>query len=131
MASPFLNRPSAEHVPTVLLYSFSKHELSKFELLMKGFPGIRLISVPENAYQLPVKQLLTGVISAGLPQRAFPRHMMVLAHIPDPLMHLLINICKQATSEKILKAILTETNQNWSSALLYQNLLEEDAQLGG
>lgn len=131
MSSPFLNKPSTEHIPTLLLYSFPKNELAKFRFLLKGFPMIRLIAVPESAYQLPLKQLLEENIPVGLPQNSFPRHMMVLAHIPDPLTHLLINICKQSTSEKVLKAMLTETNQNWSSELLYQNLLEEEAQLGG
>ena len=131
MASTFLNKPSPENIPTLLLYSFTEKELAKFRFMLKGFPGIRLISVPESAYQLPIKQLLEGTAPSGLPHNSFPRHVMVLAHIPDPLMHLLISICKQATSEKVLKAMLTETNQNWSSELLYQNLLEEEAQLGG
>lgn len=131
MASPFLNRPSPEHVPTLLLYSFTEKELSKFRFLLKGFPGIRLMPVPESACQLPLKQLLEGGAPSGLSRHSFPRHMLVLAHIPDPLVHLLISICRQVTPEKVLKAMLTETNQSWSSELLYQNLLEEEAQLGG
>lgn len=57
--------------------------------------------------------------------------MVVFANIPEPLVYPLISICKQVTKEKVLKAMLTETNQAWTSDALYECLIQEEAQLGG
>lgn len=132
MAGPIINAPAPGNAPTLLLYSFTPKEQGAFRFLLRGFPGIRLIAVPETAYELSLRELLAGTQPREAAVcRAFSRHMLVLAHIPEPLAHPLIAICKQATSEKVLKAMLTETNQHWNSQVLYQNLLEEEAQLGG
>lgn len=131
MGGPFLNVPTAENVPTVLLYSFTPKEQGNFETMLRGFPGIRLIAVPEPAYNLSIKDVLIKPLPAANVNAGFSRHMLVFAHIPDPLVQPIIAICKKATPEKVLKAMLTETNQNWSAQTLYQNLLEEEAQLGG
>lgn len=132
MTGPFLNTPTPNHVPTMLLYGFTQKELAAFRFLMRGFPGIRLFPVAEQDCGLHLNALLEKQpdTSGGDPA-AFSRHMLVFAHIPEPIVHPLITICKQATSEKVLKAMLTKTNQNWTSRVLYENLLEEEAQLGG
>lgn len=131
MTSPILNIPSANNIPTVLLYSFTQKEQETFRFLLRGFPGIRLIAVPEQAYDLCLHDILISPMPSSIGHTVFFRHMLVLAHIPDPLVHPLLAICKQATAEKVLKAMLTETNQNWTSRVLYKNLLDEEAQLGG
>lgn len=131
MTGPFLNIPTAKNTPTVLLYSFTQREVDAFRLLLRGFPGIRLIAVPPQAYNLHLNEILTKPVPAVIGSSVFSRHMLVFAHIPDPLVHALISICKQATPEKVLKAMLTETNQNWTSNMLYENLLDEETLLGG
>lgn len=131
MSNAILNTPSSENSPTLLLYNFTAKELAQFQFSMKGFPGIRLVAVPENAYTVPVQQLLVEEMPSGLPGNTFLRHMLVLAYVPEPLVHLLLNICKQVTGEKVLKAMLTETNQHWTSEFLYENLLTEETRLGG
>lgn len=132
MTGPFLNGPTPENVPTLLLYGFTLKEQGAFHFLLRGFPGIRMIAVPEDAYELSLRELLAEKKPPeGSSKGTFSRHMLVFAHIPEPLVHPLIAICKQATSEKVLKAMLTETNQHWTSQVLYQNLLEEEQQLGG
>jgi hypothetical protein len=55
--------------------------------------------------------------------------MLVLSGTPDPLVHYLLNLCRQITADPVLRAMTTETNLQWSCRTLYENLLEEDRQL--
>lgn len=131
MGGLIFNTPTANNIPTILLYSFTQKEQETFRFLLRGFPGIRLLVVPGQAYDCCLHKILNKPLPVVIGSTSFSRHMLVLAHIPDPLVHPLLAICKQATPEKVLKAMLTETNQNWTSRVLYENLLDEEAQLGG
>ena len=118
--------------PAVLLYNFTAKELEAWKFRMRGFPGIRLIPVPQSAYGLTLREILAGQTATAFAKTtAFFRPMLVFANIPEPLVHPLIAICRQITTEKVLKAMLTDTNRNWTSAVLYENLVEEEAMLGG
>jgi hypothetical protein len=110
----------------ILLFNFSGPELTQWK--KQTPPGIRVVPVEPSAYGLTVQQVLDGE-TAGPAAPAFFRKMLVLSGTPDPLVHYLLNLCRQITAEPVLRAMTTETNLQWSCRTLYENLLEEDRQL--
>ncbi len=116
----------------LLLYNFTADEVGKIRRMLKNLPNVWIRVVPKTEYHMTINQILMAETAKGnVLGRDFSRHMLILANAQGPILHFILGVCKQATEEKILRAILTETNMHWSGIELYHNLLEEEKQLGG
>lgn len=118
---------NAMEKPAIILYNFTRSEA---EVWKKQTPLIQVISVPKTSYGLSARELLEGK-KAAAPEAGtdFSRRILLLAGIPDPMVHFLLDICKRVTREPVLRAVLTETNRDWSAGELYRNLQEEEETL--
>jgi hypothetical protein len=110
----------------MLLFNFSNLEREQWKKLTP--PGIELMSVPKSAYGLRVQEVLKGE-TAGPAAQDFFHKMLFLSDVPDPLVHYLLNVCRQVTGDPVLKAMATETNLQWSCRELFEHILEEDRQM--
>ncbi len=118
--------------PTVLLYNFTDAEVGMLRLRLKDLRGVLIHAVGRNAYGMTIRQVLAGQSPPGFfPGREFSRHMAVLCNADGPLLHVLLDACGQAAEEPILRAVLTETNIDWTGLELYDNLAEEEKSLHG
>ena len=116
--------------PTILLYNFSREEVGKLRFVLRMFPAIRVLSVEPSEQTLLLGEVLAGKKAAlGIPAREFQRRMLVLAYAQGSMVHFLLGACGQITQEKVLRAMLTDTNVNWSGLELYENLVEEEREL--
>lgn len=116
--------------PTILLYNFSREEVGKLRFVLRMFPAIRVLSVEPSDQTLLLGEVLAGKKAAlGIPGREFQRRMLVLAYAQGSMVHFLLGACGQITQEKVLRAMLTDTNVNWSGLELYENLVEEEREL--
>lgn len=116
--------------PTILLYNFSREEVGKLRFVLRMFPAIRVLSVEPSDQTLLLGEVLAGKKAAlGIPAREFQRRMLVLAYAQGSMVHFLLGACGQITQEKVLRAMLTDTNVNWSGLELYENLVEEEREL--
>lgn len=116
--------------PTILLYNFTSEEVGKLRFVLRMFPAIRVVSVETSDQRLRIGDVLEGQRGAKpVPGREFQRRMLVLAHAQGPMVHFLLGACGQITQEPVLRAMLTDTNVNWSGLELYDNLLEEEREL--
>jgi hypothetical protein len=58
------------------------------------------------------------------------RKMLVIADAKGEELPLLLSGAGQVTKgQNILRAVVTETNRNWTGSYLYEHLLEEEAKL--
>lgn len=113
---------------TVLLFNFTSEEWKTWQRQAGTLPGIHLVSVPKAAFGLTIQDILDGKRrseSVG----DFSHRMMLIAGAPDPLIHFLLNVCRQSTQEPVLRAMLTETNSRWTCCELCEHLLEEEHNL--
>lgn len=116
--------------PTILLYNFSREEVGKLRFVLRMFPAIRVLSVEPSDQTLLLGEVLAGKKAAlGIPGREFQRRMLVLAYAQGSMVHFLLGACGQITQEKVLRAMLTDSNVNWSGLELYENLVEEEREL--
>ena len=116
--------------PTILLYNFSREEVGKLRFVLRMFPAIRVLSVEPSDQMLLLGEVLAGKKAAlGIPAREFQSRMLVLAYAQGSMVHFLLGACGQITQEKVLRAMLTDTNVNWSGLELYENLVEEEREL--
>lgn len=116
--------------PTIMLYNFTPEEVGKLRFVLRMFPNIRVLSVEKSDQGLLIGDVLEGKKATMLiPGREFQRRMLVLAHAQGTMVHFLLGACGQITKEKVLRAMLTETNVQWTGLELYDNLLEEEREL--
>ena len=101
--------------------------------------GESLRHVSKEEYALPLGRLCFGELyvpdeNADKPMpsplsslpKAIEEPMLVFAGMPQDKVMMLLDFIKVQNAPKIpLKAVMTPTNQHWSSFLLYAHLLEE------
>lgn len=116
----------------LLLYNYSPQEIGACRLLLRDLPGVLVTPVARTAWGMTISDVLAGKTppSAG-PLAEISRKMIVFANAGDAMLQLLLAVCGRISEEKPLRAVLTETNRNWTGLELYRNLLEEEMQLGG
>ena len=118
--------------PTLLLYRFTEDEQRRARILVRKLPFLRLMIVPPADEGKKLSALLSGDKGKPLPlSGAVSAPMAVFADCPGPLLSSLLDLPKQISSRHILRALLTETNREWTGAELFRNLREEDTRLSG
>lgn len=115
--------------PTLLCYNLTGERGRKIRFAAMGL-SIKLRSVEENEYHQPLS-VLCGLEEAGEPippEGMFSEEMLVMAGFPNGLVSLFLQAFKKMKLQPVLlKAILTETNKDWNSVQLHEELQAERA----
>lgn len=123
----------------ILLYNLQDHPILAFLTPFASMFGESLRHVSKAEYAAPLGRLCYGNLYkpdenaekplpsplAKLPD-SIDEPMMVFAGMPQDKVMMLLDFIKVQKAPRIsLKAVMTPTNQHWSSYLLYAHLLEE------
>ena len=113
---------------TILIYNCTGPKFSKMRQI---FAMLRLLMRPitPDKYDLPLKDLVAGTGEpCPQPGQAFEENMLVFCGLAPALLNQVLEILRLSDLPPIhFKAVLTETNQDWDSKQLYQELKEEKA----
>ena len=114
--------------PTLLCYHFSAERLSKLRFLcMKLGVTVRVVAPEEES--LPLAQLCgmeAEKQAETQPDGAVDREMLVMAGFSGPMVNALLASMKQFRFAPVaLKAVLTETNVDWTGPYLCRELKKE------
>lgn len=114
----------------VLLYNFQNTEKARKLKAVLIQMGIRIKNVEKEAYLEPIGSLcgIEGIEKTDKQYEGegFPEEMLVMKGMSGGRVDTLLTLLRKNKVEKIqLKAILTETNQQWNSLELYEELKKE------
>ena len=91
---------------------------------------LRMRVVTPDKYHLPLLELSEGKGDAAEAGEAIPESMLVFCNMSSALLNQVLEVIRVAKLPPIpLKAILTETNQEWNSLQLVEELRREQAEL--
>ena len=112
---------------SVLLYNCSGHQWTKLHQMMMML-RFRIRVIKPEQYHLTLEQLAQGqgdVLEENIPE-AFPESMMVFCGVNQAQLNAILNAIRLSKLPPIpLKAVLTETNLQWNSVQLRDELLQE------
>ena len=111
---------------TILMYNCSGGKFSKLQQIF-AMLRLRMRVVGPDKYHLTLAELAEG---EGEPAAEFgqpiPEPMLVFCGLNGALLNQVLEIIRVSKLPKIeLKAVLTETNQEWTTTQLYEELVEE------
>ena len=110
---------------TVLVYNCSGPKFAKMHQI---FAMLHLLmrNVTPDKYHLTLKQLETAQGEAGEAQSPIPESMLVFCNVNQALLQQVLEVIRLSKLPPIsLKAVMTETNQDWTSLQLYEELCKE------
>ena len=109
---------------TVLMYNCSGPEFSKLKQI---FAMLRLLMRPvtPDKYHLTLKELELGQGEAGEACEAFPEPMLVFCGTNGALVQQVLEIIRLSKMPPMIKAMMTNDNQDWDSKKLYEELVKE------
>ena len=131
------------HNEIVLLYHIEDEEKAKRLKRVLLLMGVKIRMVSPEQYHLPIKDLINGqsgeitkeetanlmdcvktqdTDGAENEKESIQEEMMVMYGFSGNRLDELLNALRKNQSRINLKAILTETNKEWSSYVLYQEL---------
>lgn len=134
------------HNEIVLLYHIEDEEKAKRIKRVLLLMGVKIRMVSPEQYHLPIKDLINGqsgeitkeetanlmdcvktqdTDGAENEKESIQEEMMVMYGFSGNRLDELLNALRKNQSRINLKAILTETNKEWSSYVLYQELKKE------
>lgn len=134
------------HNEIVLLYHIEDEEKAKRLKRVFLLMGVKIRMVSPEQYHLPIKDLINGqpkeitqedtvnlmehvkvqdTDGAENENDSIQEEMMVMYGFSGSRLDELLNAMRKNQARINLKAILTETNQEWSSYVLYQELKKE------
>lgn len=110
----------------VLMYNCSGPEFSKLRQIF-AMLRLRMRVVGPDRYQVPLGELAAGkgepAAEAG---EAIPETMLVFCGLGDALLHQVLEVIRVAKLPPIgLKAVMTETNREWNTHQLCEELRKE------
>lgn len=113
----------------LLLYNIGPEKMKKLSVLLLR-SGIRWRIVKSEDYSLPLSDLLKGTISGQAAARAeteqaFQEEMLIMNDFSSSQLNSFLYVLRQNKINIPLKAVVTETNANWSSETLYRELSAE------
>lgn len=111
---------------TILIYNCTGPKFSKLRQTF-AMLGIRMRTVTPVRYHIPLIQLAAGEgEETPEPEQAFSENMLVFCQMDQSFLHQILEVIRLSKIPPIeLKAALTETNQNWDSIQLHDELLKE------
>ncbi len=134
------------HNEIVLLYHIEDEEKAKRLKRVLLLMGVKIRMVSPEQYHLPIKDLINGqsgeitkeetanlmdcvktqdTDGAENEKESIQEEMMVMYGFSGNRLDELLNALRKNQARINLKAILTETNKEWSSYVLYQELKKE------
>ena len=113
--------------PILLTWNLPAKKASKARMLaMKS--GVRVAAVETWQYLQPLGSFTgdCGAMESLYDGAGFSEEMLLLAHFPETLLSRFLQGWKAAGLPPVaLKAVLTETNRDWNSLELHEQLVEE------
>ena len=110
---------------SVLLYNCSGGKFSKLQQIF-AMLRLRMRVVTPDRYHLPLSDLAQGLGEAGESAEAIPESMLVFCNVSAPLVQQILEILRVGKLPPIpLKAVMTESNKDWTSIQLYEELCKE------
>ena len=110
---------------TVLLYNCSTPEFSKLKQIF-AMLRLRMRVVEPDRYHVSLGELSQGKGEPGERKEPLPEVMLVFCGLPKALLNQVLEVIRVAKLPPIpLKAVLTDSNQNWDTRQLYAELLKE------
>lgn len=108
------------------MYNCSGPEFSKLRQIF-AMLRLRMRPVEPERYHLPLEQLAEGKGEpAAQPAQAIPEAMLVFCGLNDALLNQVLEVIRMAKLPPIpLKAVMTETNREWDTRQLHEELLKE------
>ena len=110
---------------TVLVYNCSGPKFAKMHQI---FAMLRLLmrNVTPDKYELSLMDLAMGQGEPGEAQEPIPESMLVFCGVNQALLQQVLEVLRLSKLPPIsMKAILTETNKDWNSKQLYEELCKE------
>lgn len=114
-------------VPVLVTYNLQGQRQGRIRLMAARF-GIRFYVIMPQHQHIPIGQLLDAQLPEHRPmeEEPFTQEMMVMARFPSHLASRFLDAFRQQRVPSVrLKAMLTETNSQWSGLRLYQELSQE------
>ena len=109
----------------VLMYNCSGPEFSKLRQIF-AMLRLRMRVVGPDRYQVTLGELADGKGEPAAEEEAIPETMLVFCGLGDALLHQMLEVIRVAKLPPIaLKAVLTETNRDWNTHQLYEELCKE------
>lgn len=110
---------------TVLLYQCSGPEFSKLKQIF-AMLRLRMRVVEPDRYHVPLEALARGEGEPGQAAEPLSEPMLVFCGLGQALLNQVLEVIRLAKLPPIpLKAVLTETNQEWDTLQLHEELLKE------
>lgn len=117
--------------PTLLCYHISTEDYNKLKALL-ALLNYNVLLIPKNDYSQAIGYLASLPGYVRTPSRytgpEFTESMLIMAHMNEAQANQLLAMLKMPGFPVLKrKAMLTNTNQNWTSAALYDHITEEIA----
>ena len=110
---------------TVLLYNCSGPEFSKLRQIF-AMLRLRMRAVNPDQYHLTLTELADGKGETGEAQEPIQESMLVFCGLGDAFLNQVLQVIRVAKLPPIpLKAVLTASNQEWTTRQLREELLKE------
>ena len=111
---------------TILMYNCSGPEFSRLRQIF-AMLRLRMRPVGPERYHLSLRELANGEGEASeQAEEPIPEAMLVFCGLGDALLHQVLEVIRLAKLPPIpLKAVLTASNQEWTTRQLREELLKE------
>lgn len=111
---------------TILMYNCSRPEFSRLRQIF-AMLRLRMRPVGPERYHLTLRELANGEGEASeQAEEPIPEAMLVFCGLGDALLHQVLEVIRLAKLPPIpLKAVLTASNQEWTTRQLREELLKE------
>ncbi len=118
--------------PKILICNYSPAEEKAWRFLLRGFPMLEVISVLPGQCGCTLAELTERQPKSGSvgPNKVTGR-MAIFDGAQGELLKTLIDLSRQVTKEHAFRAILTDSNRNWTLNQLYAELEKEEQSLMG
>ena len=115
---------------TLLMYNITGSKAIEIKNICRGF-GVHYREVLPGQYGVKLADLL-GDESLMCEGGGFEDEMLYFAGFPDALLNIFLKLLRQRKCTVALKAVMTETNMNYTSTELYKEIsAEHQAMQGG
>ena len=118
--------------PKILICNYTPAEEKAWRFLLRGFPMLEVVSVLPQQFDCTLTEMTEGKLKFGSvkPNKVTGR-IAIFAGAQGELLKKLIDLSRQVTREHAFRAILTDSNRNWTLNRLYAELEKEERSLMG
>ena len=113
------------------MYNCSGPEFSRLRQIF-AMLRLRMRPVGPDRYHIPLEELVQGKGEPAEAGEPLPEAMLVFCGMGQALLNQVLEVIRVAKLPPIsLKAVLTDTNQDWNTHQLYEELLKERNSFAG